>query len=123
LVLKPREVTWVESCIMKRSLICIPNTISPQSQRPRGLRRRSAAVRLLRFVVRIPPGIWMSVCCEWCVLSGRVFCDELITCPEDSYLLWRVVCDLETSRMWSWPAGVCCAKNKQILSVWFNERE
>ena len=40
----------------------------------------------------------MFVCCECCVLSGRGLCDELITCPEQSYRLWRVVvCDLETS--------------------------
>jgi hypothetical protein len=33
------------------------------------------------------------------VLSGRVLCDELITRPEESYRLWRlVVCDLETSK-------------------------
>jgi hypothetical protein len=39
------------------------------------------------------------VCCECCVLSGRVLCDELITRPEESYRLWRVVvCDLETSK-------------------------
>jgi len=38
----------------------------------------------------------MSVCCECCVLSGRDLCDELITCPEESYRLWCVtVCDLE----------------------------
>ena len=40
----------------------------------------------------------MDVCCECCVLSGRGLCDELITCPEESYRLWCVVvCDLETS--------------------------
>jgi hypothetical protein len=40
----------------------------------------------------------MFVCCECCVLSGRGLCDELITCPEESYQLWHVVvCDLETS--------------------------
>ena len=34
------------------------------------------------------------------MLSGRGLCDELITCPEESYRLWCViVCDLETSRM------------------------
>jgi len=34
------------------------------------------------------------------VLSGRGLCDELITCPEESYQLWCVVvCDLETSRI------------------------
>jgi hypothetical protein len=32
------------------------------------------------------------------VLAGRGLCDELITRPEESYRLWRVVvCDLETS--------------------------
>ena len=42
----------------------------------------------------------MFVCCKCCVLSGRGLCDELITHPEQSYRLWRVVvCDLETSRM------------------------
>ena len=30
------------------------------------------------------------------MLSGRGLCDELITCPEESYRLWCVVvCDLE----------------------------
>jgi hypothetical protein len=37
--------------------------------RSRGLRRRSAAARLLRSWVRIPSGSWMYVCCECCVLS------------------------------------------------------
>ena len=42
-----------------------------RSQWPRGLRRRCAASRLLRSWVRIPPGAWMSVCCECYVLSLR----------------------------------------------------
>jgi hypothetical protein len=33
----------------------------------------------------------MSVCRECCLLSGRGVCDELITRPEESYRLWRVV--------------------------------
>jgi hypothetical protein len=33
-----------------------------RSQRPRGLRRRSAAAQLLRLWVRIPPRTWMFVC-------------------------------------------------------------
>ena len=38
----------------------------------------------------------MFVCCDCCVLSGRGLCDELITCPEESYrLCCVVVCDLE----------------------------
>ena len=73
---------------------------------PRGLRRRSAAARLLRSWVRIPPGAWIFVCCECCALSGTGLCDELITRPEESYRLWCVVVrDRETSRMRKpWPA-------------------
>jgi hypothetical protein len=71
-----------------------------RSQRPRGVRRRSSSARLLRLWVRIPPVAWMFVCCDCCVLSGRGLCDELITRPEESYRLWRVVlCDQETSKM------------------------
>jgi hypothetical protein len=70
------------------------------SQWPRGLRRRSSAARLLRLWVLIPPWSWMFVCRECCVLSGRGLCDELITRPEESYWMWRVIeCDQETSKM------------------------
>ena len=42
----------------------------------------------------------MDACCECCVLSGRGLCDVLITRPEESYRLWRVVvCDQETSKI------------------------
>ena len=58
---------------------------SCQSQWPRRLRRRSAAARLLKLWVRIPPGAWMFVCCKCCVLSGRGLCVGLITRPEESY--------------------------------------
>jgi hypothetical protein len=41
----------------------------------------------------------MFVCCKCCVLSSRGLCDGLITRPEESYRLWRVVvCDQETSK-------------------------
>ena len=74
------------------------NILTRRSQWPRGLRRRSSAARPLRLWVRIPPGSGMFVCCECCVLSGRGLCDVLITRPEESSRLWRVVvCDLETS--------------------------
>jgi len=62
----------------------------------RALRLRSMVARLLRSWIRIPPGAWMSLCCECCVLSGRGLWYELTTRPEDSYRLWCVVmCDLE----------------------------
>ena len=88
----------------------------PRSQWPCGLRRRPSAARLLRLWVQIPPGAWMSVCCECCVLSGRGLCEELITRPEESHRLWCVVvCDLETSwKRRPWTTGGCCTKNKQI---------
>jgi len=67
--------------------------------------------------VRIPPGAWMFVCCECCVLSGRGLCDGLITRPEESYRLWCViVCDLEILLMRGpWPGGFLRQKqtNKQ----------
>jgi len=65
---------------------------------PHGLRGRYAVARLLSLWVRIPPETCMSACCECYVLSGRGFCDELITRPEESCRLCRVVlCDVETS--------------------------
>ena len=90
-----------------------------RSQWPRGLRRRFAAARLLRLWVRVPPGAWMDVCCECCVLSGRRLCDEPITRPEESYrLCCVVVCDLETSWMRSpWPTGGCRARNKEVFTA------
>jgi hypothetical protein len=42
-----------------------------------------ATVRLLGLRVRIPPGAWVSISCDCCVLSG--LCDGLITRPEESY--------------------------------------
>ena len=95
-------------CKSFKCKLCIKFYIykSCRSQWPRGLRRRSAAARLLRSWVWMPLGAWMFVCCECCVLSGRGLCDELITRPEESYRLWCVVvCDLETSRIRRpWPA-------------------
>ena len=84
--------------------------VNGRYQWPRGLRHRSTAACLLRLWVRIPPGTWMFVCCECCLLSGRGLCDEPIPRPEESYRLWCVViCDLETSWMRRpWPTGGCC---------------
>ena len=66
---------------------------------PRGLRRKSMASCLLRLWVRKPPGAWMSVCYECCVLSGRGLYDGLIIRSQESYRLCFVVdCDHETSQ-------------------------
>ena len=68
-----------------------------RSQWPRGLRRRSAAARLLTLWVRVPPGHGRFSVVSG-VLSGNGLYDELITRPQESYRLWCVVVyDLETS--------------------------
>ena len=57
--------------------------------------RYIAINRLLGLQVRIPPGEWMSVSCECCVLSGRA--DHRL---EESYRLWCVTeCVREASVM------------------------
>ena len=92
-----------------------------RSQWPRGLRCRFAAARMLRSWFRIPPGAWMFVCCDCCVLSGSGLCDELITRPEESYRVWYVVVfDLETSRMRRpWPAlGRSATSKKFSVPIW-----
>jgi hypothetical protein len=87
----------------------------------------SAAARSMAYVcgrsraeiwVRIPPGTWMSVCCECCVLSSRGLCFGLIIRPEELCRLWCVVvCDLKTSIIRGpWPHGGSSAKNKQICT-------
>ena len=83
-----------------------------RSQRQRGLRRGSAAARLLGLWDRIPQGAWMFVSCECCV----------ITRPEESYRLWCVVvCDLETSSMRRpWPTGGCCPKKQTTTTLLVN---
>ena len=85
---------------------------------PRGLRRGSAAARLLRLWVRVPPGAWIYVSCECSVLSGRCRWDELITRAEDPYWLWCVVvCDLETSWMRRpWPTGGPLRQKKELTN-------
>ena len=106
---------------------CFLNTLfqsDSRSQWPCGLRRMSAAARLLRSWVRIPPRAWMFVCCDCGVLSGRGLCDEMITRPEESYQLWCVaVCDLETSRMRrTWPAlGRSATEKKVKYLLWLLE--
>jgi hypothetical protein len=57
---------------------------------PRGQRCLSEAAGLLALRVRIPLGAWMSVSCEFCVLSGRGLCTGLVTGPEESYRVWCV---------------------------------
>jgi hypothetical protein len=65
-----------------RACFCKLNCVVAGPSWPRVLRRGFAASRLLGLWVRIPPGAWMFVCCECCVLAGRGLCDGLITRTE-----------------------------------------
>jgi hypothetical protein len=59
-------------------------------RRSRTLRRRSATAHLLISRVRFLPGAWMSVFCDFCLLSRRDLCFGLVTRPEKSYRVWCV---------------------------------
>ena len=52
---------YIYMCVCVCVYVCV--CVECWSQWPRGLRRRSAAARLLRSWVRIPPGAWMFDCC------------------------------------------------------------
>jgi hypothetical protein len=62
------------------------------------------------------------------VLSVRCFCDGLITRPEESYRLWRVVvCDQETSKtrrlktatgLWKIQPQWVVTPGKQTINIW-----
>jgi len=69
--------------------------IMRRSRWSRGPNRGSAAACLLGLWVRIPPGAWIFISCECCMLSGRGLCVGLITRPEESYWVWCVW-------VWSW---------------------
>src|SRR5215470_10337116 len=90
-----------------------------------GLRRGSAAVRLLGLRVRMPLRAWMSVSCECCVLSGRGLCVGLITRPEKSYRVWCVSeCDREASiARKPWPTGGCCVPEGEDKRTCEDQRE
>jgi hypothetical protein len=61
------------------------------------------AARLLGLRVRITPGVWMSVCRECWVLSGRGLCVGLINRPEESYRVWCVW-------VWTWSLDITLVK-------------
>ena len=74
--------------------LCYSYGVADPSGR-RGLRRGSAAARLMGLRVRIPPGAWMSVSFECCVLSGRGLGVGLVNRPQEFYRVWSYL-------VWSW---------------------
>ena len=89
-----------------------------QSRWPRGLRRGSAAARLLGLRVRFPPRAWMSVFCECCLLSRRDLYDDPITRPEESYCLWCVwVSSWSLGSDEVWLVRGCFIMGRNLLSL------
>ena len=90
---------------------------------PYDLRRWSAAAHLLALRVRITPGSWMPVSCEYSVLSDRDLCVGIITRPDESYRLWYF-CDRDAfAMMRPWPTRGCNAEKKcAFRSRWTNKR-
>jgi hypothetical protein len=78
---------WRINCLMANQIR------SHRSCWPRCLRRGSAASRWLGLRVRIPLGVWMSVCCDCCVLWNKGPCDGPISCLEKFYRVCVCVCD------------------------------
>jgi hypothetical protein len=70
-----------------------------RSQWPRNLRRGSSAARLLWLPVRIPPGVWMSVTCECCVLPSRGLRIGPTARSEEFYRVWCILVWYQTSMM------------------------
>jgi hypothetical protein len=67
-------------------------SIRRRSPCPCAIRRGSKVPRLLESWFRMLPCTWMSVSCEYCVLSCRGLRDEMISRPEEPYRLWYVIC-------------------------------
>jgi len=61
----------------------------------------------------------VSICCQFCLLSGRGLCDERTTRPAESYRLrCDVVCYLEASWMRGpGPLGGCCSTNSSLIRI------
>jgi hypothetical protein len=84
-----------------------------RSQWPRGLRRWSAAARLLGLLVRIPPGAWMSVVsvAYWQVEFSATSWSLVQRSPTECGVC---ECDREASTMRRpWPTGGCQAIGKK----------
>jgi len=116
------EVSGIRVCGTKyREKYRILNLKKGPTQHPRGLRCGSAAARLLGLRVRIPPGAWMSVSCEWCLLSRRGLCCGMIIRPGESCRVWCVFeCEREAPMMGRLsPTRDCCAMDEENRWWWW----
>jgi len=86
--------------LLYHTLFVHPNNSWCRSPRPRGLRCRFAAARLLEMRVRIPTEAWMCVSYWCCVLTGRGLCVGLIIRPRKSYWVLCVKLSVKMKPWW-----------------------
>ena len=88
------------------------NNNNAVDRRIEGLRRGSAAARLMILWVRIPLGLWMCVCCECYQVEVSASCRSLLQRSLTGCSVSE--CDRESSIMrMSLPTGSCCARVKK----------
>jgi len=81
---------------------------------------------LMELWVWLPPGAWMSISCECCLLSGRGLCNRLITSPElvrasrpPIQWYWKLFLSSKTAGTWSWLAiFISCWGSAIATPVW-----
>jgi len=75
--------------------------------------------RSLVVIAGSNPTVYMAVCCQYCVLSGRGICVGLIAPPGYSYrFLCLAECHHESSsKRRPWPTGGCCVMVKKIITA------
>jgi len=85
---------WCDCCLLSGRGLCDGLITRPEDSYVQQSLRVLCVVRYrsLRRADHSSRGVlWMSVCCECCVSSGRGLCDGLITRPEEFYGCLSVV--------------------------------
>jgi hypothetical protein len=88
--------------------------LGSRSQWPRGLLRRSAAARLLKLWVRVPPGAWISLSCECLCCQVKVSATIL------SLLQWNPTkCYALVQQLLQWKSNEYCTIYVCICSLMY----
>jgi hypothetical protein len=93
------NILYINSATAVNLMTAVDKSVDPTNREVCGVNLRPLACWDFRFQSLHWHGFFFFGC-EFRMLIDRCPCDELITCPEKSYRLWRaVVCDLETSTL------------------------
>ena len=78
---------------MFTAVVCLPTLPVSHHEYPYAKALVTDPAHMKELRVRIPPRTWMSVSCEYCVLSGRGLCDWPIPRSEESCNACVCVCE------------------------------